>query len=142
MIRIRPMKAEHVAGFRLQAKQAALAGNLSDPAYVASLVASGNAYAALVDGRAVAFGGCLELWQDRAYAWMLIGEDAGPHFFTIVRAVAGYLQAAPWRRIEAAVASDFRQGHRLIKMLGFEFEGRMRAFSPDGLDHDLYARIK
>jgi hypothetical protein len=136
------MKAEHVVGFRLQAKQASLAGNLSDPAYVASLVASGNAYAALVDGRAVAFGGCLELWQDRAYAWMLIGEDAGPHFFTIVRAVAGYLQAAPWRRIEAAVASDFRQGHRLIKMLGFEFEGRMRAFSPDGLDHDLYARIK
>jgi len=142
MIRIRPMKAEHVAGFRLQPKQAMLAGNLADPAYVASLVASGNAYAALVDGRAVAFGGCLELWQDRAYAWMLIGEDAGPHFFTIVRAVAGYLQAAPWRRIEAAVGSDFRQGHRLIKMLGFEFEGRMRAFSPDGVDHDLYARVK
>jgi hypothetical protein len=142
MIRIRPMKAEHVVGFRLQPKQAMLAGNLADPSYVASLVASGNAYAALVDGRAVAFGGCLELWQDRAYAWMLIGEDAGPHFFTIVRAVAGYLQAAPWRRIEAAVASDFRQGHRLIKMLGFEFEGRMRAFSPDGVDHDLYARVK
>jgi hypothetical protein len=142
MIRIRPMKAEHVAGFRLQAKQAALAGNLSDPAYVASLVASGNAYAALVDGRAVAFGGCLELWQDRAFMWSLIGEDAGPHMRVLVRAAYGYLQAAPWRRIEAAVASDFRQGHRLIRMLGFEFEGRMRAFSPDGLDHDLYARIK
>ena len=80
--------------------------------------------------------------QNQQDAWMLIGEDAGPHFFTIVRAVAGYLQAAPWRRIEAAVASDFRQGHRLIKMLGFEFEGRMRAFSPDGVDHDLYARVK
>jgi hypothetical protein len=142
MIRIARMRAEHVAGFRLQPKQSSLAGNLSDPAYVQSLVESGNAYTALVDGRAVAFGGCLEMWQDRAYAWMIIGEDAGPHFFTIVRAVAGFLKGAPWRRIEAAVASDFRAGHRLIKMLGFEFEGRMRSYSPDGADHDLYARVK
>ena len=142
MITIRPMKAEHVVGFRLQPKQETLAGNLNDPAYVASLVGSGNAYAALVDGRAVAFGGCIEMWQDRAYAWMLIGEDAGPHFFPIVRAVSGFLKAAPWRRVEAAVTCDFRNGHRLIKMLGFEYEGRMRAFSPDGSDHDLYARVK
>lgn len=142
MITIRPMKAEHFVGFRLQSKQGKLAGSLTDPAYVASLVNSGNAFAALVDGRAVAFGGCIELWQDRAYAWMLIGEDAGPHFFPIVRAVSGFLKAAPWRRVEAAVACDFRNGHRLIKMLGFEHEGRMRAFSPDGADHDLYARVK
>jgi hypothetical protein len=136
------MKAEHVAGFRLQPKQAMLSGNLADPAYVASLVASGNCYSAMVGDRAVAFGGCLELWQDRAYLWSLIGEDAGPHMRVLVRAADGYLKAAPWRRIEAAVASDFRQGHRLIKMLGFQFEGRMRAFSPDGVDHDLYARVK
>jgi hypothetical protein len=142
MIRIARMKPEHFAGFRLQAKQSMLAGNLSDPDYILSLCNSGHAYAALADNRAVAFGGCLELWSDRAYAWMLIGEDAGPHFFTIVRAVAGFLAAAPWRRIEAAVACDFRNGHRLIRMLGFEFEGRMRAYSPDGADHDLYARIK
>jgi len=142
MIRIARMRPEHVAGFRLQPKQAMLAGNLSDPAYVAALVASGNAYTALVDNHAIAFGGCLELWKDRAFMWSLLGEDAGPHMRVLVRAAEGFLKAAPWRRIEAAVASDFRQGHRLIRMLGFEFEGRMRAFSPDGVDHDLYARVK
>lgn len=142
MIAIARMKPEHVAGFRLQRKQAMLAGNLADPDYVAALVGSGHAYAALVDGRAVAFGGCLELWKDRAYMWSLIGEDAGPHMRVLVRATAGFLKAAPWRRIEAAVASDFRAGHRLVRLLGFEFEGRMRAYSPDGADHDLYARVK
>jgi hypothetical protein len=142
MIRIARMRPEHVAGFRLQEKQATLAGNLADPAYVASLVASGNAYAALLDGRAIAFGGCLEMWRERAFMWSLIGKDAGPHFRTLVRAADGYLKAAPWRRIEAAVASDFEQGARLVRMLGFVFEGRMRAFSPDGSDHDLYARVK
>jgi len=142
MIRIDRMRAEHVAGFRLQPKQAMLAGNLADPAYVAALVASGNAYTALVDGRAVAYGGCLEMWQGRAYMWSLIGEDAGPHMRVLVRAAEGYLKVAPWRRIEAAVASDFRAGHKLVKLLGFEFEGRMKAFSPDGADHDLYARVK
>jgi hypothetical protein len=142
MISIARMKPEHVAGFRLQRKQAMLAGNLADPDYVAALVGSGNAFTALNDGRAVAFGGCLELWKDRAYMWSLIGEDAGPHMRVLVRAAAGYLKIAPWRRIEAAVASDFAAGHRLVRMLGFEFEGRMRAYSPDGADHDLYARVK
>ena len=142
MIRIARMRPEHVAGFRLQPRQAMLAGNLSDPSYVDALVRSGNAFTALSDGRAVAFGGCLELWQDRAYIWSLIGEDAGPHMRTLVRAAAGYLKAATWRRIEAAVASDFEAGHRLVRLLGFEFEGRMKAFSPDGADHDLYARVK
>lgn len=142
MIAIARMRPEHVAGFRLQRKQAMLAGNLADPDYVAALVGSGHAYTALVDGRAIAFGGCLELWKDRAYMWSLIGEDAGPHMRVLVRATAGFLKAAPWRRIEAAVASDFRAGHRLVRLLGFEFEGRMKAYSPDGADHDLYARVK
>lgn len=142
MIRIAKMRPEHVVGFRLQDKQAMLAGNLADPAYVAALVASGNAFTALVDGHAVAFGGCLEMWRGRAYMWSLIGRDAGPHMRVLVRAAAGFLKVAPWTRIEAAVASDFRAGHRLVRMLGFEFEGRMRAYAPDGADHDLYARIK
>jgi hypothetical protein len=142
MIRIVRMKPEHVAGFRLQPKQAMLAGNLADPAYVDALVRSGHAYAALDGHHAVAFGGCIEMWQDRAYMWSLIGEDAGPHMRMLVRAAEGFLKAALWRRIEVAVASDFRAGHRLVRLLGFEFEGRMRAFSPDGVDHDLYARVK
>jgi hypothetical protein len=142
MIRIARMRPEHVAGFRLQPKQAMLAGNLADQDYVASLVASGHAYAALLDGRAIAFGGCIEMWKERAYMWSLIGEDAGPHMRTLVRAADGFLKAALWRRIEVAVASDFRAGHRLVRLLGFEYEGRMRAFSPDGADHDLYARVK
>jgi hypothetical protein len=142
MITVARMKPEHADGFRLQERQSVLAGNLSDPGYVAALCASGNAYTALVDGRAVAFGGCLEMWPGRAFMWSLIGEDAGRHMRFLVRAADGYLKAAPWRRIEAAVACDFEAGHRLVRMLGFEFEGRMRAFSPDGADHDLYARVK
>lgn len=142
MIRIASMRPEHVAGFCLQPRQAILAGNLSDPAYVDALVRSGNAFTALLGDRAIAFGGCLELWPDRAYIWSLIGEDAGPHMRTLVRAAAGYLKVAKWRRVEAAVASDFKAGHRMVRLLGFELEGRMKAFSPDGVDHDLYARLK
>lgn len=141
MIRIARMKPEHVAAFQLQPRQAMLAGNLSDPAYVEAIVRAGNAYAALLDGRPVAFAGCMEMWPGRALLWSMIGADAGPHMRTLVRAAEGYLKAAPWRRIEAVVASDFPQGHRLVRMLGFEREGRMRAYCPGGFDHDLYARI-
>jgi hypothetical protein len=133
---------EHLQELRLQQAQQHLSGNLADPDYVRALAASGNAFTALADGRVIACAGCLELWKDRAFLWSLIGENAGPHMRALVRAAEGYLRVAPWRRIEAAVASDFRQGQRLIRLLGFEFEGRMRAFSPDGADHDLFARVK
>jgi len=36
----------------------------------------------------------------------------------------------------------FKEGHRWIKMLGFELEGYMKAYRPDGADMLLYARIK
>lgn len=142
MIRIARLQPEHLQGFRLQAAQQRLAGNLADPDYVRALAASGNAYTAIADGRVIACAGCLQMWEERAFLWSLISEEAGPHMRALVRAAEGYLRVAPWRRIEAAVASDFRQGQRLIRLLGFEFEGRMRAFSPDGADHDLYARVK
>jgi RimJ/RimL family protein N-acetyltransferase len=56
--------------------------------------------------------------------------------------VVEFLDNAPYRRIEATVDVGFKQGHRWIKMLGFELEGYMRAYRPDGADMLLYARVK
>jgi RimJ/RimL family protein N-acetyltransferase len=72
----------------------------------------------------------------------LISEAAGQHFFMIHKAVRRALLFHNYRRVETAVASDFEQGHRWMSMLGFEREGRMRAFTPDGRDCDLYARVQ
>jgi RimJ/RimL family protein N-acetyltransferase len=94
------------------------------------------------DGDVIAFAGIEPQWQNRAIAFALLSETAGAHFPAIHKAVLRFLEWAPYRRIEATVDVGFEQGHRWIKMLGFEIEGYMRAYRPDGADMLLYARVR
>ena len=114
---------------------------LSDPQYGPSLAQAGPAYS-LVDGDVVfASAGFIPQWDNRALAWALISAEVGQHMVALTRGVRRALTLHHYRRVETSVACDFEQAHRWAKMLGFEREGRMRAFTPEGQDCDLYARI-
>lgn len=105
------------------------------------LSAAGYAWTAEVDDRVLAVAGLLPQWENRALAWALISESAGTHFAAIHKAVHRFISAAKFRRIEATVDVGFKQGCRWIELLGFEIEGYMRAYRPDGADMLLYARV-
>ena len=136
--RFRP---EHLAALRLQPAQASFGQYVADLEYGRKLD-NGHAFTGLDGDRIVGCAGLVEMWENRAMAWALLAADAGRHFVTIHRAVAGFFEQAKWRRIEATVDSDFAAGQRWIKLLGFEHEGRLKAYSPDGRDHDLFARVR
>lgn len=102
----------------------------------------GLAWTAEHDGVVLAVAGVEPQWENRATAFALLSDDSGTHFPAIHSAVVEFLDNAPYRRIEATVDVGFKQGHRWIKMLGFELEGYMKAYRPDGADMLLYARIK
>ena len=133
-------RPEHLAVLRLQPAQASFGAYLDDLAYAETL-AAGQSFTGLHDGRVVGCAGVVELWDNRAMAWALLGAGAGAHFVQIHRAVSGFFKQAKWRRIEATVDVDFEAAHRWMAMLGFEREGRMRAYASDGRDQDLYARV-
>lgn len=80
-------------------------------------------------------------WDNRAMALVLLAQSAGEHFHKIHRAVHRFLSTCGIRRVEATVDVNFDEGDRWMRMLGFEFEGLMRAYRPDGADMKLYARI-
>src|SRR5690606_19986480 len=46
------------------------------------------------------------------------------------------------RRIQATVDAECHRAIRWIERLGFEFEGRLRSYGPDGRDHLIYGRVK
>lgn len=141
-MRIVPFEPDHLNRILLQPSQAIMQPIMSNPEYGPSLAKAGPAYS-LVDGDAVfATAGLIKQWDHRAIAWALISEEAGPHFFMIHKAVRRALTFHNYRRVETSVSCDFEQGHRWARMLGFEREGRMRAFTPDGRDCDLYARVQ
>lgn len=140
-MRIVPFEPEHLSQLLLQPSQAMLQPTLKDPSYGPSLKAGGPAYSLIVDDVVLAAGGLIPQWENRAVAWALIAAEVGPHMVSLTRAVKRAFSLHHFRRVETSVACDFEQGHRWARMLGFEREGRMRAFTPDGDDCDLYARI-
>ena len=141
-MKIVPFEPQHLDTLLLQPSQAIMQPTLSQPEYAQSLHKAGPAYS-LVDGDEVfASMGLIPQWEGRAIAWGLISAESGPHFILIHKAVHRTMQMHPFRRIETSVSCEFAQGHRWARMLGFKREGRMQAYTPDGRDCDLYARIQ
>lgn len=104
----------------------------------------GQAWTALAGEHPVCIGGLYEIWRDRAYAWALLGRDAGPHMVSLTRAIRFQLGAAPFARIEMVVEQDFHAAARWAEALGFLLETPepLRRFLPNGRDAWIYSRIK
>lgn len=99
-------------------------------------------YTALVGGQPIAAAGIISQWQGRAIAWAFLSSMGANYFVGVHRAVKSFLDGCYVHRIEMSVDCDFPEAHRWAKMLGFEMEAeRMKAYSPDGRDCALYARV-
>lgn len=139
---IRPWAPGDTERIELQPAQRYMTRFIDASTDLSHLADQGLAWTAEEDGRIIAIGGLIEEWAGRATAWTLISEHAGCRMPAIHRAVKRFLDAAPYRRIEAHVDVGFAEGVRWMRMLGFEMEGYMRAFRPDGEDMLLFARVR
>lgn len=136
-------RAEHLAGLQLQDAQAYLSAEIALPEHGRMLERSGQCFTALVGDRVLACSGVAQVWEGRGVAWALVSREAGRHMVGIHRAVAGYLSAAKYRRIEAWVDEGFEPGMRWLEMLGFACETPqpMRGFRPDGGACYLFSKV-
>ena len=140
-MRVEPFRAAHLEQLTLQPAQAAWRGRI-DGETGAALEASGLAWTLMRDERVVGCGGVVDRGGGRGEAWALLAQDAGLAMLAATRAVRRYFETAPFRRIEAVTATDFTPAARWARLLGFELEGRMRAFCDNGGDAERWALIK
>jgi hypothetical protein len=143
-MKVVPFRAAHLNDLRLQSAQAYFSSQILQPGYGEMLERDSIAFTGVdANGQVVAIAGCAERWDGHATAWALMSCDAGPHLRFVMRALKGFLDnIAPWKRIEASVDVGFPAGDRMLKLLGFEYEGLARAYSPIGGDCHIYARIR
>lgn len=94
------------------------------------------------DGEIFVIAGLAPQWENRALIWSYVSKNAGRHFRKIHKIANRFLDQADYRRIEATVDVGFEAGVRWIEMLGFKYEGYMKAYRPDGADMLLYARVR
>jgi hypothetical protein len=137
-------KAAHLQALELQDAQAYLSADIAKPEHARMIESAGHSFTAVVGDKVIACSGTAEVWAGRAVAWALISKDAGRHMVGIHKAVAGYLSAAKYKRIEAWVDEGFEPGMRWLEMLGFirETPMPMRGFRPDGGSCFLFSKVK
>lgn len=140
-MKIVSFEAAHLNGLRLQPAQRDMARYMSQT-YGAALAQSGDAFSAIKGRRVLGCAGIELIWENRGIAWSLLGDVTATEMLAIHRRVAAFLEGQPLRRIEMTVDCGHAPGHRWARMLGFQHEGKLQAYTPDGRDCDLYARIK
>lgn len=134
-------RPEHLLTLKLQAAQAS-AQPLMTAQHGSEIVsAAGQAWTAVVDGKPIACAGMIEFWKGRAYAWAYLSEDFKAHAKSVHRATIALLAGAQWRRVEMTVDVHHGAAKRWAAHLGFEREGVCRAWTADGRDVELWARV-
>jgi hypothetical protein len=109
-----------------------------------AFTAPGRGLAFIERGKVYAVTGLAPLWDGVSEAWFIPTEDMQNKKVQTIRLVRRELDAAikrlKLRRVQAVVRSDFENAHKLARFLGFESEGLMKQYGPDGLDYERYAK--
>jgi RimJ/RimL family protein N-acetyltransferase len=138
----KPFEPAHLKDLVLQPAQASAYADFADKGYGDAL-AQHEAYTGFVDGRVVACAGVVPIWRGRGELWALIARDIGKiGMHSLHYSVRIWLSRSAYRRLEAHCDAAFLQAHRWLRLLDFEYEGPLRAYTPDGRDCLRFARVK
>lgn len=138
-----PFEPFHIELLRAQGVQDA---QLTEVSYVPASCAkflkpAGPCVTAFQGATVLVCGGIMTASPGTGVAWALLSNEAARHMLWLHRAVLRFIETQRLRRLEATVVEGFPAGCRWVELLGFEFEGRMRAYGPDGETHLRYARV-
>lgn len=98
----------------------------------------------LIDGEIVAIMGIMPLWNGVGEVTMLPSNQLYRHKKTVIRklrSILAGLQHVGWRRLFCNTRTDRPMHGRFMQALGFQYEGTMKQYAPDGSDRDLYALV-
>lgn len=106
------------------------------------------AFTVIFDDKIVAVGGMIILWDYVGEMWLMLTKDCKREgifgmiaFETIKNKVDELIEEYKIRRAQCTIRTDFPKAKRMIEALGFEQEGLLRNYTPDGCNVWLYARL-
>ena len=117
---------------------------LLQPGYGQLLKDSGPAWSFFdVYGNLVGCGGTAIEHPGCATAWSLLNPElSSRRMVQFTRFARWMLANCPTRRVQAHADPTFAPAGRWLAMLGFQYEGLLRCFSPDGRDMALFSLVK
>lgn len=135
-------KAEHLEAIVDQPAQAYLRPFLTSE-HIKALEQSEHSFTGISGERPIICAGVVSYWPGRGHAWAYLDANCKREFIGVHNVVKSFLEDSSIKRIEATVDCAFEAGHRWMRLLGFELEAtRMKAYTPNGVDYSLYARVR
>ena len=99
----------------------------------------------LVDGKIIGTGGVVILWESVGEGWIILTKDVNEYKTEAILCIRKLMNQAikelKLRRLQMIARTDFPKAQKLAKTLGFQCEGCMKNYLPDGSDCFLYARV-
>ena len=140
MPRLEPFKQEHLDQINLDYE-------LSDETKKTFICNGELSGITLFDDKTIlGFGGVHLLWRGVGESWIMLSTEGRKKPLTVAKYTFNLFDDIMARnsleRIQASVASDDPKAISFAKWLGFEVEGLMRKYGPDGNDYYRLARIR
>ncbi len=143
MIKIVPLKESHVLEIL---KDRTMSPNVSREDLIKTYLSPGSLSSTLIiDDVPIVCGGIVNLNWKRGEAWILTSSLFNQYKKTCYKAVKTMLEVMSktgnFVRVQSLVEPN-SLNCKMIKRLGFEFEGVLRRYGPDNQDLWLYGRFK
>lgn len=139
---VEPFTPAHLDNLLLQPAQAYLRPHMSNPEYGRALMVEGKSFSFIEGDQVLGCAGVVPIWTGRAEAWAMFAPNLTRQFIHIHGATVRFFESCGIRRIEAHVDAGFGKAKKWVELLGFEYEGLLRAYTPDGRDCLRYARVR
>ena len=109
-------------------------------------LSSGYSTSVIRNGHLLGSGGIFPVWDGLGEAWVIPSRLVQKHkkmFVKLIREnMARMTDEFQFRRLQATARADAPKSRRFLEFLGFEREGLLKAYGPDGADHVLFAKIR
>ncbi len=113
------------------------------PSHGASIEKMGGYFTITEDQVPLVIGGIKPFWKGRAEAWLLFSKYKTKKFMSLISLINKVIDDSPIKRIEMIIDSDFCEGARWAKILGFKLEAPLlKSYLPTGHDASLYAKVR
>jgi len=98
------------------------------------------------EGEILGIGGVHMFWPGVGEGWVILTKVVFRYPLTFHKTVLGLLGRIEaeygFSRIQAACLCGWNRAEKWLQKLGFEYEGIMAKYGPDGSDYYRYARIR
>ena len=105
----------------------------------------GTAFTGFSEGEIIGGAGIIPIWPGVGHAWVTMGANYKKHRIWVHKNVMSFMdkiiEGMELNRVQANVVCDFYPGGQWLERMGFNLEGKMQKYGPEGEDHYLYARI-